>query len=40
MREPELADESRRVEIFHWCEATPLHSFPCALLIFNSEGKN
>lgn len=39
-REPELADESRRVKIFSRCEATSVHSLPHALLIFNSEGKN
>lgn len=40
MRETELADESRRVEIFSWYEAMSLHSPPYALLIFNIEGKN
>lgn len=40
MRETELADESRRVEIFSWYEAMSLHSLPYALLIFNIEGKN
>lgn len=39
MRETELADESRRVEIFSWYEAMSLHSLPHALLISNSEEK-
>lgn len=39
MRDPEIADESRRVEIFSWFEATSIHSLPHALLIFNSKGR-